>query len=120
MLSFLFESLAFCMPGGDQPPQDAWRNMLIPLLIAMVAYFLIIGRFKKKQKQKRQDALSGIKKNSRVMTIGGIYGTVVQMKDDDNKVVLKIDEANNTRMTVARSAIRSEVTKEDEDDKSSK
>ena len=54
------------------------------------------------------------------MTIGGIYGTVVQIKDDDDKVVIKIDEANNTRITIARSAIRSEVTKEDEDDKSSK
>ncbi len=107
-----------CMPGGGGDP---WRNMLIPLLIAMVAYFLIIGRFKKKQKRKREDQLSGIKKNARVMTIGGIYGTVVQADSDDNKVIIKIDETTNTRMTIARSAIRNVVTgKEDEDGKNSK
>ena len=119
MLPFLMTSLAQgCMPDGGGDP---WRNMLIPLLIAMVAYFLIIGRFKKKQKQKREDQLSDIKKNARVMTIGGIYGTVVQSDSDDNKVIIKIDETTNTRMTIARSAIRNVVTgKEDEDGKNSK
>lgn len=118
MLPFLTTLLAQCMPDSGGNP---WRNMLIPLLIAMVAYFLIIGRFKKKQKQKREDQLSGIKKNARVMTIGGIYGTVVQSDSDDNKVVIKIDETTNTRMTIARSAIRNVVTgKEDEDEKNGK
>ena len=121
MLPFLMNHLAFCFGGGGGRPEDAWRNMLIPLLIAMVAYFLIIGRFKKKQQRKRQDELRGIKKNARIMTIGGIYGTVVQSRDDDNKVVIKIDEATNTRMTISRSAIRNVVTgKEDEQESSSK
>jgi preprotein translocase subunit YajC len=79
-----------------------------------------MGRMRKKQQQKRQDELGGIRKNARIMTIGGIYGTVVQVRDD-KKVVIKIDETTNTRMTISRSAVRSVLSgKEEEDEKETK
>ena len=47
--------------------------------------------------------LQSLKKNDRVRTIGGIFGTVIEVKGDE--VVLKVDEANNTRIHVSVSAI---------------
>jgi preprotein translocase YajC subunit len=47
--------------------------------------------------------LSSIKKNDSVRTVGGIIGSVVEVKPD--VVVLKVDENSNTKVTVARSKI---------------
>ena len=44
-----------------------------------------------------------VKKNDYVLTTGGIYGTVLSAKD--NEVTLKIDDSNNTKVRLARSAI---------------
>jgi len=49
-------------------------------------------------------------KNDKVRTIGGIIGTVVDIKDDE--ITLKVDESNNTKIKVLPSAISRNVTKE--------
>ena len=41
--------------------------------------------------------ISKIKKNDRVVTIGGIHGTAVTVKD--NEIIIKVDESSNTRLT---------------------
>ena len=68
----------------------------------VVIYFVMLRPQKKKQKQHKQ-MLESLKKNTRVRTIGGIIGTVVDIREDE--VILKIDEAGNTKMRVIRSAI---------------
>ena len=44
-----------------------------------------------------------LKKNDKIRTIGGLLGTVVDIKDDE--ITLKVDESNNTKVKVASSAI---------------
>jgi preprotein translocase subunit YajC len=61
-----------------------------PLLIMFgLLYFLFI-RPQKKEQQKRQSMLEALKKGDRVITIGGVYGTIVEISD--KTVVLKIAE----------------------------
>jgi preprotein translocase subunit YajC len=57
----------------------------------------------RRERKKRDQLLSGIKRHDKVMTIGGIIGSVVELKDD--AVVLKVDETSNTRITFSKSAI---------------
>ena len=52
-----------------------------------------------------------LQKNDRVRTIGGIIGTVVDVKDDE--VTLKIDESNNTKIKILSSAIGKNMSKEE-------
>jgi preprotein translocase subunit YajC len=52
--------------------------------------------------------VSAIKKHDRVQTIGGVIGSVVEIKPD--YVVLKVDESSNTRITFARSAVQQVLT----------
>ncbi len=47
--------------------------------------------------------VAALKKNDRVRTIGGILGTVLDVRDDE--IVLKIDEATNTKMRIVPSAV---------------
>ena len=75
------------------------------MLVAMVAifYFLLIRPQRKKDK-KVKEMLSALKAGDRICTIGGIYGTIVSLKDDT--VTLAVGSAKN-QMVMARWAIRS-------------
>jgi preprotein translocase subunit YajC len=75
-------------------------------LVILIFYFLII-RPQNKKKKETQEMLSAIAKNDRVVTIGGIRGTVQSVKDET--VVLKVDD--NTKMEFSKNAISSVLEK---------
>lgn len=97
------------VPNGDAAdPQGQPRpEPLIPpwLLIGGMVVIMYLLLFRPKQKQQKQHAqmLNSLKKNDKVRTVGGIYGTVVDVKGDD--VILKIDESNNTKVKVISGSI---------------
>jgi preprotein translocase subunit YajC len=81
-------------------------NGFLFLMIGLVILMVIMsGRTRRKEARKRADMLSGMKKGDRVTTIGGVIGTLIEVREHD--VVVKVDEQNNTRMRFARSAIHS-------------
>jgi preprotein translocase subunit YajC len=55
--------------------------------------------------KKQQDLLAAIKKNDRVVTSSGIYGTVANVDREADRVTLKIDEASNAKITVTLSSL---------------
>ena len=59
---------------------------------------------KKREQQKREQLYDRLQKNQRVLTVGGIIGTVMSVKDDE--VVLKVDESTNTKMTFLKTAVQ--------------
>ena len=79
------------------------------ILILAIMYFLMIRPQAKRQKEK-QRMLEALKKGDRVVTIGGIHGTVSGLKGKDKKIVnLKV--SNNTNISLNRSAISGLVNK---------
>jgi preprotein translocase subunit YajC len=92
-------------PTGPPPPSagDTFK-VFLPLLLAMVVFWWIMSRSRSKEQKRYQAMLSAMKRNDRVQTIGGIIGTVVDVRD--NEVVLKVDETNNVKMRFIRSAIK--------------
>ena len=78
-------------------------SLLPMILIFVVFYFLMIRPQRKKDKQVKE-MLANLKKDDRICTIGGIYGTIVSLKDDT--VTLAVGK-DNLSMVVARWAIRS-------------
>jgi len=75
----------------------------------VVFYFLLFKGPRKKQQQQKQ-MVQSLAKNDRVRTIGGIIGTVVDIKGDE--VTLKVDESTNTKIKVVSSAIGKNMSKE--------
>lgn len=83
-------------------PTGGLTSFLPLIIIFAIMYFLLIRPQQQKEKE-RQEMLTKIKKNDHVITTGGIHGIVAAVKDDE--ITLKIDEAQNVKIRVARSAI---------------
>jgi preprotein translocase subunit YajC len=79
---------------------DFFTLMIMGVLLALIVSTMLGGR---REKKKFEAMMSSIKKNDQVRTVGGIIGSVVEVKPD--VVVLKIDENSNTKITVVRSKI---------------
>lgn len=88
--------------AGPQSRGFGMTNMLFLVLLFVVMYFILFRGPRKQQQQQRQ-MVQTLKKNDRVRTIGGIIGTVVEVRDDE--VHLKVDESNNTKIWVSTSAV---------------
>ena len=87
----------------------------VPIIVLF--YFLLI-RPQRAEQQKRQAMLDTVKKNDRVVTIGGIYGVVANVQRDEDEITLKVDESNNTRLRVTVAAV-ARVIRDDADAKES-
>jgi preprotein translocase subunit YajC len=87
----------------------AFAQFLPIIAIGLVFYFMVIGPANK-QRKKQQEMLSALKKGDRVITTGGIYGTIQGVEPE--AVYLKI--ADNVKVKVSRSAITGVVTGETE------
>ncbi len=75
----------------------------------MLFYFMLYLP-NKRQKAERANLLGSLKKNDRVVTIGGILGTVANTTDDE--VTIKVDD--NTKIRLLRSSIQRVVVPEKE------
>jgi preprotein translocase subunit YajC len=82
-------------------------NVLPILAIVAIFYFLVIAPASK-QRKKTEAMLSALKKGDRVLTSGGIYGTVQGVESD----VVHLRIAENVKVRVAKSAIASIVAGE--------
>ena len=96
-------------PGTSQRKPSGGSSLIFLGLMFVVMYFLLFRGPRKKQQQHKQ-MVQTLQKNDRVRTIGGIIGTVVDIKDDE--ITLKIDESNNTKIKVASSAIGKNMSKD--------
>lgn len=98
----------------DNTPTDPWSGLIsfLPFILIIVVFWFILFGSQRKEKKKRQQMLAELSKNDRVVTIGGVIGTVVEVKE--NEVVVKVDESSNTRMRFSRNAIQSLVAEKED------
>jgi len=89
-------------PGGQ---------LMIGLILMLVVFYAITLSGNRKEKKKRKTMLAAIKKGDRVMTIGGIIGSVMTVSESE--VTLKVDESANVKITVIRDSVQ-RVLLEDE------
>jgi len=92
----------------ETKPQGPNSMFLIMLAVLGVYMFFIMFRGPKKKQQEHQKMVQSLSKNDRVRTIGGILGTVLDVRDDE--IVLKVDESTNTKMRVSPQAIATVLT----------
>lgn len=94
--------------GTDVPaemnPTAALLTTMLPMVLIFVVFYFFLIRPQRKKDKKVKEMLNNLKAGDRICTIGGIYGTIVGIKDDT--VTLSVGR-DNLSMVVARWGIRS-------------
>ena len=91
-------------PGGDANP----LAMFLPLVLIFVVFYFFIIRPQKKKEDVRKKMIEAVQKGNRVISIGGVHGTVTQV--DETSVLVQVD--SNTKLRIEKSALSSVVGKD--------
>ena len=118
MLQFLagrcsFGLLAQAAEGGGGL-DSIFSTMAIPMGLTLLLMYFLLMRPEQKKRKDMEKLLAGVKKNDHVVTIGGIYGTVVAATADSKFVTIRVDDSTGTKVKVLRSAISQIGVAEDE------
>lgn len=97
-------------PMGPSPTQ-----FLIPIVLTMAFFYFMIVLPDRKRTKSKQELVDTLKKNDKVLTIGGIIGVVANVKPGDDEIVLKIDEDKDVKIRVTKSSIAQVLTAKTEE-----
>jgi preprotein translocase subunit YajC len=92
-------------PGAPAGGGGSALGTLFPLLMIGLLFYFILLRPERRKHKEHANLLSNLKKNDKVVTIGGIYGKVFDVQREQDRVTLKVDEATNTKIDVTFAAI---------------
>jgi preprotein translocase subunit YajC len=98
MTVFDYFFLAMGTPGQGAP--SAWVQLMPFALVLAIFYFVILLPMKRKQ-QKVQAFLDALKTGDRIVTSGGVYGTITRVGDSS----VQLQVADKVRIEVSRNAI---------------
>jgi preprotein translocase subunit YajC len=85
----------------DQPPAPGPVAMLVPFAMMVLIFYALVFRPQAKARKAHEQMVKHLKKHDRVVTTGGIFGTVVNVRP--GSITLRVDE--NVRIEVESSAI---------------
>ncbi len=113
MSEFVVRNLLLAQAAGD-PAQGGLAMMFMPILMIVLLYWMLIARPQKREMTAKAEMLKALKKNDHVLTIGGVYGVVTNVRPEANEVTVRIDETTNARMKVTLTSIIRVLTPGDE------
>jgi preprotein translocase subunit YajC len=93
-------SFILAMAAPSQGAPSAWVQLMPFALVLAIFYFIILMPMKRRQ-QKVSDFLAGLKEGDKVVTSGGIYGTITRVSEQ----ALQLQIAERVRVDVSRNAI---------------
>ena len=97
--------LTLILQTQPAPQGGGWSMWLMLILIFVVMWFFMI-RPQRKQQKELEKFRNGLKKGDKIVTIGGIYGMVEEIKD--KTVLIKVDE--NTKLKVDKNSLVRDFT----------
>lgn len=106
-MNLVLMNLAFLAQDGD--PKSALGTFILLPILFIVMYFLVI-RPQKKDEQNRKKMISELQKGDQVLMNSGIYGKVVEFKDNNEVVVVNVGK--DTTINFAASTITKKIVKQ--------
>ena len=89
-------------------PSGGIFSLIVPLVLMVAIFYFLMIRPQNKKQKRRNAMLSQLKKGDKIVTIGGLHGTIAEITDD--VVVLRVNDV--TKLTFDRNAISSAVSRE--------
>lgn len=96
--------------GGQQPNPIV---QFLPFVLMFLVLYLLILRPQMKKQRNQQRMIDELEKNDKIVTSGGIHGTILNIKDD----ILVVKIADNVKIEISRAAVSRVKNKEDADGK---
>ena len=106
METFILPLLMGAPQGADAAGQPNAMMQFLPIIAIIAIFYFLIIRPQSKKRKETEKMLSTLKKGDRVVTIGGLYGTIQSVRD--STVIIRADD--NVRLEFLRSAVSSVVT----------
>lgn len=91
-------------PAAPAGGAEGFSTMLMFLPIVVLFYLLIL-RPQQSQEKKRRQMIEALKKNDRVLTTAGIYGTVVSIDTGSDKVVVRVDDDRGVKLVFSKASV---------------
>lgn len=100
--------------ADDAPPADGssrpflvqlMDNPMIPMVGVIAIFYLVFIVPERRRKAEEAKRMAAIKKNDRVITSGGLHGTVVNAPGDSDVVTVRLDDSGTLRVKVSRWAL---------------
>ena len=104
--------LAAAEPGPPAGPLELLITYL-PMVLIVFAAWMLLYRPERERMRKQRELLAAIKKNDRVITASGICGTVASVDREHDRVVLKVDEGTNVKITFTLASVSQVLAKSD-------
>ncbi len=126
-ISFAQEILDADATSSEAPKGPGIESLLFQLFIIFIIFYFLLIKPQAKKAKMHQVLVSSLKKGDKVITSGGIFGTVTKAKEGEKSVEIEI--AENVSITILRSAVqeipslseeKKEVTSKDSKEKSDK
>lgn len=92
----------------DAAPQQNAFGGFVPLIVIFVIFYFLLIRPQQKKAKEHSAMLNALKKDDKVITGGGIYGTVTAVKGE----IVEVKIAENVKIDVSKQAISAVLTKE--------
>jgi preprotein translocase subunit YajC len=111
----LFAQEAVPVSPAPAPQGGNGLDMLIFVLpLLLIFYWFFMLRPQQKREDQHRKTIESLDKNDKVMTVGGMIGFVHSVDKEQNEIVLKVDDANNTKIRFHLSAITTVFQKDSE------
>ncbi|WMT40066.1 preprotein translocase subunit YajC [Paenibacillus sp. D2_2] len=91
--------------GAGASTSGQLLSFVVPLIIMFAVFYFLLIRPQKKKQNTRNNMLNALQKGDKIVTIGGLHGTILEMTDDT--VVIRVNDV--TKLTFERSAISHQV-----------
>jgi len=101
MNNFILPLLMGAPQGAVEGAAPNPLSSFLPIIAIIAIFYFLIIRPKSKERKETEKMLSALKKGDRIITIGGIYGTIHSLKE--STVIVKVDD--NVKLEFLRSAI---------------
>jgi preprotein translocase subunit YajC len=98
-------SFALSMLPLAQAPGPNLISMLTPIAMIMVLFYFLLLRPERQKQAQQRAMLDGIKKDDHVVTLSGIYGVVMNVQREADKVTLRVDENTGAKLQVTLGSI---------------
>ena len=104
----MFVSPAYAQAAGGGAPGGFDLVSLLPLILIFVVFWFLMIRPQQKKMKQHREMIAAIRRGDRVMTAGGIIGTVTKVQGDSE---LQVEIAEGVRVKVARATISEVLAK---------